>query len=384
MKVKNIMFSGFMAAVLAGACGAADAATVLASKEFVTAELGKKQDTLQQGDNIVIEGNKISAVQYDATALTQKVTNLETTVGTLPSGTEAKTIVEYIDDKTKGFESDGVVSGLQTDVETLQNAMGELPEGKTVAQAIADAVYDDTALAGRVSANETNIAANAQAIAGLDSSKAEKSALDALTAAGGKITVLESTVATHTTDIAGLKSADTGLGERLTALESGDNSVTNQIAAATTALEGQINAKADKTTVETLSGDLDALEAAAQTAEQVKNTVEGYGYQTADQVNTAIENKGYTNAIAEAKKAGTDAAEALNTYKVEVTSALNGKVDNTTLNNYYTKSEADTQFLEDAGLENGAAYLVTKNAEGKVVYSEVSVIGENGQTVIGK
>ena len=138
------------------------------------------------------------------------------------------------------------------------------------------------------------------------------------------------------------------------------------------------------------------------------------GYQTAGEVNTAIGNAniamekvtGLNTALD--GKAAADVVESLkttvdgwtnattgiaatyatksefNTYKGEVTDALGAKVDDADLNNYYTKTQADEKFLEDAGLENGAAYLVTKNSEGKVVYSEVSVIGENGQTVIGK
>ena len=256
----------------------------------------------------------------------------------------------------------------------------------------ADTVYDDAEVRGLISDN-------ADAIAELETNKADKSALNALTAADGKITVLETTVATHTTDIAGLKSADTGLGERLTALESGDNSVAKQIENATTALEGQINAKADKTTVETLSGDLDALEADAITKTNMATTLGGYATDaeleavsdvadaakaTADAALpaatfTTFQQTVNAGAIADAKKAGTDAASALETYKGEVTSALDGKVDNADLGNYYTKSEADTQFLEDAGLENGAAYLVTKDATtGKVVYQEVAVVASNG------
>ena len=47
MKVKNIMFSGFAAAVLAGVCGAAEAADyTLASQGYVTKQLEGKQNVL--------------------------------------------------------------------------------------------------------------------------------------------------------------------------------------------------------------------------------------------------------------------------------------------------------------------------------------------------
>lgn len=63
MKVKNVMFTGFAAAILGGACGAADAATyTLASKEFVTEQVKLKQDKLTAGDGInITEDNTISA-----------------------------------------------------------------------------------------------------------------------------------------------------------------------------------------------------------------------------------------------------------------------------------------------------------------------------------
>ena len=65
MKIKNIMFSGFTAVILAGVCGASNAATVsLISKNYADTNLQAK---LTQGENITIsEDNTISAVIPDA------------------------------------------------------------------------------------------------------------------------------------------------------------------------------------------------------------------------------------------------------------------------------------------------------------------------------
>lgn len=66
---------------------------------------------------------------------------------------------------------------------------------------------------------------------------------------------------------------------------------------------------------------------------------------------TKAEAQGYANAkdgaIAEAKKAGTDAVEALNTYKGEMVTALNGKQDVIPANTYDSYGSA-TQALTDA------------------------------------
>ncbi|MBP3316709.1 MAG: hypothetical protein J6L70_03880 [Alphaproteobacteria bacterium] len=405
MKVKNIMFSGFMAAVLAGACGAADAATVLASKEFVTTELGKKQDTLTAGTNIAIDPttNTISSTyEYNDSALSQKVTNLETTIGNAEGGLvkEVAGIKDVID--TLG-DADGVAT-LTNDVSDLKEAMVGLPADTTVAEAIADAVSDKVtntsltttlegyttdaehnALAGRVSANEANITANAQAITGLQSSKADKTALGAYVTSEalsgmGYQTAGDVTTAIGNADIAmsQVTGLNTALGEKAAAsdVESLQTTVdgwTNETTgiAATYATKSELAGYATDGELDAVSDVADAAKATADLA------LPAATFTTFQQTVNA-------EAIAEAKKAGTDAAEALNTYKGEVTSVLNGKVDDADLNNYYTKSEADTQFLEDAGLANGSAYLVTKDSSGNVVYSEVSVIDGNGDTVIGK
>lgn len=405
MKVKNIMFSGFMAAVLAGACGAADAATVLASKEFVTTELGKKQDTLTAGTNIAIDPdtNTISSTyEYNDSALTQKVAGLETTIGNAESGLvkEVAGIKDVID--TLG-DAEGVAT-LTNDVSDLKEAMVGLPADTTVAEAIADAVSDKVttsglsttldgyttdaehnALAGRVSANETNIAANTQAITGLESSKADKTALgayvtsEALSGMGYQTAENVATaIGSANIDMSKVTGLSAALGEKAAAsdvesLQTTVDGLTNETTgiAATYATKSELAGYATDDELDAVSDVADAAKATAEAA------LPAATFTTFQQTVNA-------EAIADAKKAGTDAAEALNTYKGEVTSALNGKVDDADLNNYYTKSEADTQFLEDAGLENGAAYLVTKDSSGNVVYSEVSVIDGDGQTVIGK
>ena len=412
MKVKNIMFSGFMAAVLAGACGAADAATVLASKEFVVEKLADKQDNLTAGTGIDITNNVVSSTYSDA-EIKEDIQALETTIGASKESLGGKTIVQYIDDKTKGFESDGVVSELQSDVSAIEGKLAGLGEGKTVAQEIADAVggkqdkltFDDTPMEN--SANPVKSGGVYAALSG-------KADVDDIPTNVSAFTNDANYVTSTELDGMGYQTA----GEVNTAIGNA-NIAMEKVTGLGAALEG----KASTGDVSALSGKVDGLAEKAVTTDNMDTALAGYvtsteldgmGYQTAGEVNTAIGNAniamekvtGLNTALD--GKAAADVVESLkttvdgwtnattgiaatyatksefNTYKGEVTDALGAKVDDADLNNYYTKTQADEKFLEDAGLENGAAYLVTKNSEGKVVYSEVSVIGENGQTVIGK
>ena len=412
MKVKNIMFSGFMAAVLAGACGAADAATVLASKEFVVEKLADKQDNLTAGTGIDITNNVVSSTYSDA-EIKEDIQALETTIGASKESLGGKTIVQYIDDKTKGFESDGVVSELQSDVSAIEGKLAGLGEGKTVAQEIADAVggkqdkltFDDTPMEN--SANPVKSGGVYAALSG-------KADVDDIPTNVSAFTNDANYVTSTELDGMGYQTA----GEVTTAIGNA-NIAMEKVTGLGAALEG----KASTGDVSALSGKVDGLAEKAVTTDNMDTALAGYvtsteldgmGYQTAGEVNTAIGNAniamekvtGLNTALD--GKAAADVVESLkttvdgwtnattgiaatyatksefNTYKGEVTDALGAKVDDADLNNYYTKTQADEKFLEDAGLENGAAYLVTKNSEGKVVYSEVSVIGENGQTVIGK
>lgn len=381
MKVKNIMFSGFMAAVLAGACGAADAATVLASKEFVTTELGKKQDTLTAGAGIDITNNTVSAVfkgedgtEVSMGELVSNVDELQQTVGTLPEGTEAKTIVEYVDAKTEGVNSTEAVTQLQNKVNAVEGKLADLPADTTVAEAIADAVkdkqdtltFDDTP-----TENSTNPVTSGGVYTAL-SGKADAADIPTVPTNVSAFTNDANYVTSTELTNKGYQTAEnvaTAIGNANIAMEK------------VTGLSTALGEKAAASDVESLQTTVDGwTNAESGIAATYATKSELAGYATDDELSAV-------STTASEAKATADAAlptETFNAYKDEMTSALNGKVDDADLNNYYTKTQADAQFLEDAGLANGSAYLVTKDASGNVVYSEVSVIGENGTTVIGK
>lgn len=108
MKVKNIVFSGFMAMVLAGACGAANAEIIVASQKYVDTKLGSVN-----------------------TELSGKITALETANAT--GGAVANAIAEA---KQAGTNAQGAV-------DALAEKMDLTSEGSDLSQALA--TKEDTA-----------------------------------------------------------------------------------------------------------------------------------------------------------------------------------------------------------------------------------------------
>ena len=117
MKIKNLMFSGFAAAVFASVCGAADAATVsLISKDYADANLQAK---LTAGDNIKIEEGTISATGL---------------VGTETLTTSVNELKELIN--AKAAQSD--MTTAQADIDAVEAAIELLKTGKADAQTVTD------------------------------------------------------------------------------------------------------------------------------------------------------------------------------------------------------------------------------------------------------
>ena len=116
----------------------------------------------------------------DASAMNKAIEDLGKLVGTLPEGVTATTVVGYVQELVNAEKSraEGVESGLNTRLETVETAIGE---GGSVTVAIADAKKAGTdasaavtALAdGQVATNTTAIAKNAEDIAKLQSTLGE-------------------------------------------------------------------------------------------------------------------------------------------------------------------------------------------------------------------
>ena len=157
MKVKNIAFTGFAAAILAGV-GAADAAQQLVTPNYVSKAL--------EG----VDG---------------RVTSLESTMGDGTLSTEAKTIIGAInelDTIAGGLPTNENFNNMNTAINNIKDSIGTVPEGSTVVSMIEAAEYDDTALAGRVTTLEGADYQNATQVQSLIdtsiASKADASALD--------------------------------------------------------------------------------------------------------------------------------------------------------------------------------------------------------------
>lgn len=202
MKVKNIVFSGVMAAIL-GATGAHAADPIqLISKTYADNNLQSKlTQTDNAGDNVTISADgkigvdltnyattgavdtainnavtsdtgviktAIDGVQADVDALDEKI-------GELPNGTTATSIVEYVDAKTTGIATNEALGQLTTRVGTAEGEIdvlqASLAEGGATANAIAGALKAGTdaqdavdTLNSTLTTNDTVAKANAAAV----------------------------------------------------------------------------------------------------------------------------------------------------------------------------------------------------------------------------
>lgn len=249
MKVKNIAFSGFAAAILMAVSGAAQAADVspvrLASQGYVDTQVGTKQDKLtaaNQGEGIKLnmdaQGNLTNiAVDWDSVASNAKVT--QEIAGALNEG--------------------GVITTAVKNEIDNQIATGAI--GDAIDEAVADKAEqsDLNALNQQINAEGTGLAAQIAAAANA-ASAAQDTADDAAAAAS-----------TNAQAITALQTADTELGGRLDTLEAIDHTkyATNTDVAATYATQQTVNAltetvntKAAQSAVDTLSEKVTALEGA--------------------------------------------------------------------------------------------------------------------------
>lgn len=276
MKVKNIAFSGIMAAILMGVSGA-NAAVEIASKQYVLNQVGDKattaalesaQSTLQGAIDLKADKTALDATNEEVAkkANLSYVGTLETVNDTMPSS-----VVEYVKLKTAGIATDAALGDLGTRVTTAEGEIDTL-QG-TVGNADSGLVKDVAANAGAISAlqtavGETSVADQITAALG-DYTKTEtlekdyltkataettyekigvaKGLVDALSADGGAIKTLETTVAGHTTSIQSLQndkadaSTVTTLSETVAGLTNAENGI-----AATYATKTELKATDDK------------------------------------------------------------------------------------------------------------------------------------------
>ena len=230
----------------------------------------------------------IQAAQAAADAAQADVNALENKVGTVADG---KTVVGLISDaQTQANKGVADAATAQADVDALEGKVGTVPADKTVVQMISDAqaaaTYDDTALKGRVAANETAIATLngtgagsvskqvADAVAQIVADAPEaydtlKEISDWISSHSSDASAMNSQINTNKTDIANLTAlvgtlpetatSDTVvgyIGEAIAALKIGDYAKATDLAAAVARIgtaEGKITTLEGK--VATINGD---------------------------------------------------------------------------------------------------------------------------------
>ena len=173
MNIKNIAFSGFAAAILAGVCGAADAATVnLASKSYVDNALAGKasiedfenlestvgqkatQTALKEvADQVVINTNEIAALKAAGYLTDADLTELQQTLqdaidekqakGNYADADELATLKTTVENLQTGNVDKTVIENLQTTVNTISAdyaKKSELTAAEEKLQAAIDAI----------------------------------------------------------------------------------------------------------------------------------------------------------------------------------------------------------------------------------------------------
>ena len=406
MKVKNVVFSGFAAAVLAGVCGAAEAADyTLASQGYVTKQLEGKQNVLTAGDGIAIEGDTISAVsglQDESgnpvsveTALSEVVTSVATVEDKLGELPEGKTVAEALSEKQATLENAAVLETITSDdvasigttasaVESLSGTVGTITNAEGAASTVAAEI---TALRSGIAGADAAASDAASAAAGAQAD------VDALESVVGQNTASiankldKSVYDQHIIDQDARDDAQDALIDSMSGI-TGDGGSLSQLQTTVTKLDGDVN----------VSGSVANQIAAAITAEEgradaayapasLTGTVEGLATTVADKADaSALQNYVETATFTE--------------YQGTVTTTLSGKQDTITdldtirsdaaAGATAVQPEALTETLKDyqaAGnyltdtMTTKGTYLVKRAEDGTVSYVSVDVIGENGSPV---
>lgn len=160
MKVKNIMFSGVMAAILMGTAGA-HAAVQIASQKYVENQVADKATKTELSEGLAAKADKTafeslqSAVNSTESGLGTKAAqaSLDQTnayIGTIPDTAAATNIVAYVQEKTAGIATDtaleeltGRVATAETDIDGLQAKVGDVSVADRIATSLAN--YTTTA-----------------------------------------------------------------------------------------------------------------------------------------------------------------------------------------------------------------------------------------------
>ena len=393
---------------------AADAAQATADTKTTMAEVeAKNYATKTEAQGYAnAKDTAISAAQAAADAAQADVDALEAKVGTVADG---KTVVGLI------ATAQAAADAAQSDVDALEAKVGEVPADKTVVQMISDAqaaaTYDDTALKGRISANETAIATLngtgegsvskqvADAVAQIVADAPEaydtlKEISDWISSHASDASAMNSQINTNKTDIANLTAlvgtlpetatSDTVVGyidEAIAAIKIGDYAKATDLAAAVARIgtaEGKITTLEGQ--VATINGDASTdgsiAKAAADTLASAKEHANGLNSAMDTRVK-AIEDKNISNGANKVEASATNGNIKIDGVETvvythpaehaisEVTglqAALDAKATVTALNAEADRAKAAEKVNSDAIAAN--ATEIAKKANSADVYTK--------------
>ncbi len=409
MKVKNIAFSGFAAAILAGVCGAADAAAYkLASQEYVVAEMGKKQDLLDEdnaGAGIKIEGGVISSTVdvageiADALAEGGKIANeiaAVESVANQASSDAASAVTQAGQAVTTAGAAQEAATAAGTAAQEAKDAATTATSTANAAKEAADSAVAVANTADAAAGRAETVAGNAVAVANEAKALAETKQ-DKLTA-GENISIttdettgelkinstyiyddsaLTSAIQQNTADIAGKAaqadlealegtvdavSAKADANEAAIAVLNGDKDVVGSVANSVEGLKNELasagtNVSALSARVDTIAGDLDTAESEIDTLQGQLGNANIADYSTTEQMNAAIEAAAYDDtALAGRVSANESAIE-----------AAQGNIETLQQNSLSKESMGEGSFL------------VTNDGE-NISYTAIEIVGADGVT----
>ncbi|MBR2412330.1 MAG: hypothetical protein IKB10_01540 [Alphaproteobacteria bacterium] len=389
MKVKNIAFSGFAAAILTGVCGAAQAEPLrLASQDYVDAQVEVKQDKVtaaNAGEGITIsvddQGNLNQiGVNFDVVASNKSVTDK---IGdAITSGDEFK---EAVDAAIQGAVADGVVGETIDEKIGAKDALGNDVTLTTTAQTAYGAINELDAEVGTLDTQlnaEGGLADQIEAAAGAAS--AAQDDVDALeeqlNAEGGLVD-----------DVEGLSAqinGENGLASKVEALETADHFTEAEadakyagIATATTATDALSAAQQAQNEVNTLEGTVSTLsetvatkaDASALNNLATKQSVTDLETTLGGRLDTleAIDHTQYaTKTAVETAQSKADSA-----YELAETKQTAGQVESA----INTKLAAENYM---SGNNIGAgSYLMLSDGAGNITWSSIVVVDKDGNNV---